>query len=64
MRIKEIKNLLCYTLSNDITVHRRRNIFYSEGAKTCFQLSQVHNQPRSDLRSFYAYCAVQSILKL
>ena len=27
-------------------------MFYSEGAKTCFQLSQVHKQPKSDLTSF------------
>ena len=29
-----------------------------------FQLSKVHNQPRSDVRSFYAYYVVQNILKL
>ena len=40
--------------------HRCRKMFYGGGAKHIFWLSQLHDQPKSHVRSLYTYYVVQS----
>ena len=47
------------SIINDL-VHRCRKMFYGGGVKHIFWLSQLHDQPKSHVRSLYTYYVVQS----
>ena len=53
-----------HKITSYLQLHRRRKMFYGGGAKHIFWLSQLHDQPKSHVRSLYTYYVVQSTIKL